>query len=108
MSQNLDDIVKDISVFLASNDLPKLFDPMDYLKSVHLRLRGLADQRATREELKAAIGQGVHKGMRVVGVMDAYRAVDGLNDLDWDSVLDYAVDGLNAMEIVDWKEVDGS
>lgn len=101
MNQSLDAVITELEDFLEKGDA----DPVwDYLGKLELQLKELAGQRPTFEELKAAIGQGVHKGMRVNNAADAYLAVDRLDDKTWDGVLDYAAYCLKTMKMVDTKK----
>lgn len=101
MSQKLDTILTDLTNYLAEEDI---VDPIGYLETLQRQLQELAGQRATREELKSAIGEGIHKGLRINDVLDLWRAIQKLDGDTWDSVLDYTVYSLLFMNVVSVRE----
>lgn len=101
MNKSLDAIIAELHEFLEKGDSDPIWE---YLGQLDTQLQELAGQRPTVEEMKSAIGQGIHKGMRVQGAMTAYRAVDKLDDKDWDNILDYAVYCLKTMNMVSLRK----
>lgn len=101
MNKNLDTIIAGLHEFLDRGDSDPIWE---YLGQLDTQLQELAGQRPTVEEMKSAIGQGIHKGMRVQGAMTAYRAIDKLDDEHWDSILDYAVYCLRTTNMISLKE----
>jgi len=101
MSTNLDTIITELNDYLAADEVT---DPIGYLETLQLRLQEFAGQRCTREEMKALIGEGIHKGMRINDATEAYRAVDRLDDKTWDSILDFTVYGLSTVKVISLRE----
>jgi hypothetical protein len=101
MNTNLDTIITELNDYLAADEVT---DPIGYLELLQLQLQELAEQRNTREEMKASMGEGIHKGMRVYNAMEAYRAVDRLDDNTWDRILGFVVDGLQIMQVISLRE----
>lgn len=96
-------IIADLDAYLSSDDP---VDPMGFLETLQLQLGELYQELATHEDMKAFIGEGIHKGMRLVdGAEQMYDAVKRAHPEVWNSVLGFLVDGLESMHVIELREV---
>lgn len=96
-------IIADLDYYLSSNDP---VDPMGFLETLQLELGELYQNLATHEDMKAFIGEGIHKGMRLTdGAEYLYKAVEEVDPQVWDGVLSFLVDGLESMNVIELREV---
>lgn len=103
MKKNLATITADLDAYLSS-DNP--IDPMGFLETLQLQLGELYQNLPTFEDLKALVGEGIHKGMRLTdGAEYLYKAVEEVEPQVWDAVLGFLVTGLDYSDVIELREV---